>query len=102
MYHTRSNLLIVTFAEVEEESPCLDCREEEGEESDEGGELTGGFWAPFLHHEALLLHCDVLILPHPPGEEQAFTPEITAVLRQRHHGDEAEQKSEKIQDALSE
>lgn len=82
--------LVVSFAQKEQQPPCLHCGQDEGRYPDKSDEAAGGLGSPLLHDEAQLRHSDVLILPHTPREEQAFPPEILRVLRQRHHGDETE------------
>lgn len=85
--------LIVSFAEEEEQPPGLHRGQDERRYTDESDEAAGGLGSPLLHDEALLRHGDVLVLPHPPREQQAFPPEVLCVLGQRHHGDETEYKS---------
>lgn len=96
------HLLIVSFAQEEEQPPRLHCGQDKRRDPDEGGEAAAGLGTPLLHDEALLGHGDVLVLPHPAREQQAPAPEVLRVLRQRHHGDEAEHEGEEVQDALGE
>lgn len=84
------NSLVVSFAQEEEQPPRLHRGQDERRYPDKSDEATGGLGSPLLHDEALLRHRDVLVLPHPAREQQAFPPEVLRVLGQRHHGDEAE------------
>ena len=80
----------MSFAQEEEQPPRLHRGQDEGRDADEGDEAAGGLGSPLLHDEALLGHRDVLVLPDPPREQQAPPAEVLRVLRQGHHGDEAE------------
>lgn len=82
--------LVVSFAQKEQQPPCLHCGQDERRYPDKSDEAAGGLGSPLLHDETLLRHSDVLILPYTPSEEQTFPPEVLRVLRQRHHGDETE------------
>jgi len=80
----------VSFAEEEEQPPSLHRGQDEGRDPHKSDEAAGGLAAPLLHDEALLRHRDVLVLPHAAREQQTSAPEVLRVLRQRNHGDEAE------------
>lgn len=97
----RGYLLLVPFAEEEEGPPGLHCSQQQREEPGEDAEAAGGLGPPLLHSEALPLHGEVGIEPHALGEEQASAVEVVAILRQRHHHDEAEEEGQEVADALS-
>lgn len=92
----------MAFADEEEQPPCLNSGQYERGHTDEGNEAARGLRSPFLHHEALLGHRDVLVLPHTPREQQTFPSEILSIFRERHYRDKPKDESQKIQDALSE
>lgn len=92
----------MAFADEEEQPPGLNSSQHERCHANEGDEAAGGLRSPFLHHEALLGHRDVLVLPHSPREEQTFPSEVFGIFRKRHYCDKAEDESQKIQDALRE
>lgn len=95
-------LLLMPFAEEEESPPGLHCGQQQGEEPGEDAEAAGGLGPPLLHGEALPLHRQVGVEPHALSEEQAPAVEVVAILRERHHHDEAEEKGQEVADALSE
>lgn len=92
----------MAFANEEEQSPGLNSGQHERGHADEGDEAAGGLRSPLLHHEALLGHRDVLVLPHSAREQQAFPSEVLSIFRKRHYRDKSEDESQKIQDALRE
>lgn len=96
-----SHSLVLAFAEEEQGSPCLHRGQDERDDSDERDETAGCLRTPLVHHEPLLPHRHILVLPHPLGEQQTFPLEVIAVFRERHDSDETKEKCQKIEDALA-
>lgn len=94
--------LVMAFADEEEQPPGLNGGQDEGSDAHDSDEAAGGWGAPLFYNKPLLGHRDVLVLPHPSREKEAFSSEILCVLREGNNRDEAEDEGQKIQDALCE
>ncbi len=75
--------------------------QDERHDAHESDEAAGWLWSPFFNYKALFPHRHVLILPHSLSKQQAFPLEVIAVFRERHNGDETENKCWKRKDALA-
>lgn len=94
--------LVVAFEKKQQQSPWLHCGQDERCYPDKSDETAGRLRSPLLNDKALLWDCDVLILPHTTREKQAFSMKVLRVFGERHYGNKAKHKRQKIEDALCE